>query len=77
MDMATRQPPAFTVRADEITEGDFIVISSWSPVARPIITRVILTEQVGDDVIFTTTAGETTTSVGNLVTCLGRVLEIR
>ena len=73
----TKQPPAFTVRADQLLEGEFIVIPSWTPVSRPIITRIIATEVVGDDVIITTTAGETITSVGNLLTCLGRVLEIR
>jgi hypothetical protein len=75
--MTTKQLPAFTVRADQIIEGEFIVIPSWTPVSRPIITRVISAEVVGDDVIITTTAGETTTSVGNLLTCLGRIVEIR
>lgn len=73
----TRQLPAFTVTALEVCEGDFIVIPSTTPVARPIITRVLNTEQVGDDVIITTTCGEMTTSEGNLLTSLGRMLEVR
>ena len=73
----TKQPPAFTVRADQLLVGEFIVIPSWTPVSRPLNTRIIDTEVVGDDVIINTTAGETTTSVGNLLTCLGRILEIR
>jgi hypothetical protein len=75
--MTTKQQPAFTVRADQIIEGEFIVIPSWTPVSRPIITRVISVEVVGDDAVITTTAGETTTSVGNLLTCLGRIVEMR
>jgi len=73
----SKQPPAFTVRADEVCVGHFIVLQSTTPVPRPIITRVTGVEQVGDDIILTTTHMETTTSEGNLITCLGTVLEIR
>jgi hypothetical protein len=69
--------PAFTVRADQLIEGEFIVIPSWTPVTRPIITMVLSVEVVGDDAVITTTAGETTTSVGNPLTCLGRIVEMR
>ena len=73
----TKTPPPFTVRADELDAGDFIVLPSLTPVPRPIVARVLTVKYVGDDVILSTTYGETTTSVGSLVTCLGTVLEIR
>lgn len=73
----TKTPPVFTVRADEVTIGDFIIRGTFTPVSRPVITRVTDVEQVGDDMLITTTMGRFSTSEGNLLTCLGKVLDIR
>lgn len=73
----TKTPPVFTVRADEVTIGDYIITESTTPVARPIITLVTSTQHIGDDVNITTRNGVFTTSEGNLLTCLGKTLEIR
>lgn len=75
--ITTKTPPVFTARADEVTIGDFIVRGTFTPVSRPVITRVTGVEQVGDDMIITTTMGEFVTSEGTLLTCLGKTLDIR
>ena len=73
----SKTPPPFSTRADELTAGDFIVASAPVPVQRPVIARVLTVDVAGDDAVIETTAGEFTTSIGNLITCLGRVLELR
>ena len=75
--MATKQPPAFTVRADEITAGHYIVIQSTTPTPRPLIVLVLETERHGDDVEIILRGGSFITSEGNLYTCLGDRLDIR
>lgn len=75
--MTPKQPPAFSVRADELNVDDFIVIPSFAPAPRPIIVRVVSIHNCGDDMDITTTGGSFITSEGNLITCLGRVLEFR
>lgn len=74
--MTTKQPPPFTVRADELCIGDYIILESTTPVARPIITRVFETDHVGDDITIFTTHGIHDMSEGTLITCLGDTLTI-